>query len=280
MTVVPKKCNRVADQAFPEIKVSWRQPDDFGSSATDLSAYFTTNICPTHLRDYRTGTTNTATAIGNIRTECASRHSTIQAGFCGSTYPAPNNPATWQPNEFDSWDRGIGISMHEDDSPNRSPTTIGSIDTSANSSLTRSTISTLAYWGLPMIGGIAGFVGYIFASITLECHDTATESILSYGQQAGLISLPMCTLISTATGFGIALTISRQYVTSVLLLLAVAFCGWAINNSLWNDQIKRYGPDQSEVVLYYPPLACSGLALFSAMAVAAWATLARRKKVT
>ncbi len=39
-------------------------------SATDLSAYFTTNICPTHLRDYRTGTTNTATAIGNIRTEC------------------------------------------------------------------------------------------------------------------------------------------------------------------------------------------------------------------
>ena len=87
------------------------------------------------------------------------------------------NPATWQPNEFDSWDRGIGISMHEDDSPNRSPNTIGSIDTSANSSLTRSTISTLAYWGLPMIGGIAGFVGYIFPSITLECHDTATESI-------------------------------------------------------------------------------------------------------
>ncbi len=170
--------------------------------------------------------------------------------------------------------------MHEDDSPYRSPTSIGTIGTSANSSSARLSISTLAYLGLPMIGGIAGFVGYIFASITLEDRDTATEPILSYGQQAGLISLPMCTLISAATGLGVAFTIGRQYVTSVLLLLAVAFCGWAINNSLWNDQIKRYGPDPSEVVLYYPPLACSGFALFTAMVVAAWATLASRKQVT
>jgi hypothetical protein len=107
-----------------------------------------------------------------------------------------------------------------------------------------------------MIGGIAGFVGYIFASITLEDRDTATEPILSYGQQAGLISLPMCTLICAATGFGVAFTIGRKYVTSVLLLLAVAFSGWAINNSLWNDKIKKYGPDPSEAVLYYPRPAC------------------------
>jgi hypothetical protein len=77
-----------------------------------------------------------------------------------------------------------------------------------------------------------------------------------------------------------AFTIRRQYVTSVLLLLAVAFCGWAINNSLWTDQIKRYGPDPSEAVLYCPPLACSGLALFTAMIVAAWATLTSRNQVT
>lgn len=170
--------------------------------------------------------------------------------------------------------------MHEDDSPYRSPTPIGTIDTSVNSSSARSITSTLAFLWLPMIGGIAGFVGYIFASITLEDRDTATEPILSYGQQAGLISIPMCTLICAATGLGVAFTIGRQYVTSVLLLLAVAFCGWAINNSLWNDQIKRYGPDPSEAVLYYPPLACSGLALFTAMVVAAWATLASRKQVT
>jgi hypothetical protein len=82
-----------------------------------------------------------------------------------------------------------------------------------------------------------------------------------------------------ATGFGVAFTIGRKYVTSVLLLLAVAFCGWAINNSLWNDQIKKYGPDPSEAVLYYPPPACSGLALFTAMIVAAWATLKSRRLV-
>jgi len=27
---ITNKCTRVADRAFPEIKVSWRQPGDFG----------------------------------------------------------------------------------------------------------------------------------------------------------------------------------------------------------------------------------------------------------
>jgi len=155
--------------------------------------------------------------------------------------------------------------MHDDDSPYRS---------------SRSPLATLAFFGLPMIGGIAGFVGYIFATTILENRDTTTDPVLSYGQQAGLISLPMCTLISAATGLGVAFTIARQYVTSVLLLLVVSLCGWATNNSLWNDQIKRYGPDPSEAVLYYPPLVCSGIALFTAVIVAAWATLAKRKTVT
>ena len=29
-----KKCTRVADRAFPEVKVTWRQPGDFGRSST------------------------------------------------------------------------------------------------------------------------------------------------------------------------------------------------------------------------------------------------------
>lgn len=170
--------------------------------------------------------------------------------------------------------------MPETDSPSLSPTSISAIDISAHSSSSRSTTSTLAYFVLPMIGGIAGFVGYMFASVILEKRETITDPVLSYGQQAGLISLPMCTLISAATGLGVAFTIARRYVTSVLLLLAVSLCGWAINNSLWNDQIKRYGPDPSEAVLYYPPLVCSELALVTAGIVVAWATLANRKQVT
>jgi hypothetical protein len=168
--------------------------------------------------------------------------------------------------------------MH--DSPYRSPTSLGPRATPGPSSSSRSALATLALLGLPITGGIVGFVGYIFASTLLEKRDTTTEPILSYGQQAGIISLPMCTLICAATGLGIAFTISRQYVTSVLLLLAVSLCGWAINNSLWNDQIKRYGPDPSEAVLYYPPLACSGIALSTAVIIAAWSTLANRKQVT
>jgi hypothetical protein len=30
-----KKCTRVADRAFPEIKITWRQPGDFGRYPTE-----------------------------------------------------------------------------------------------------------------------------------------------------------------------------------------------------------------------------------------------------
>lgn len=61
--------------------------------------------------------------------------------------------------------------------------------------------------------------------------------------------------------------------------VTVSLCGWAINNAFWSDQITRYGPDPSEAVLYYPPLACSGIALFTAAVVAAWTALSSRKQV-
>ena len=131
-----------------------------------------------------------------------------------------------------------------------------------------------------MFGGVAGFTGYLFAAFILENRVTSGEPILSYGQHAGLISLPMCTLISAAIGLGLAFSIIRQYATSILILLLVSLSGWAINNSLWNDQIRTYGPDPSEAVLYYPPLACSGIALFIAAVVAARALLEKRKQVT
>ncbi len=72
---------------------------------------------------------------------------------------------------------------------------------------------TFIYFDLGLLGTaddwrIAGFVGYIFASLTLEDRDTATEPILSYGQQAGLISLPMCTLICAANRTWLAFTIA------------------------------------------------------------------------
>lgn len=170
--------------------------------------------------------------------------------------------------------------MHDDDPPYRSPTTLGQHITPTDSNTSRSAIPTMSFLGLPVVGGITGFIGYIFAASILENRDTTAEPILSYGQQAGLISLPMCTLISAAIGLGLAFSIVRQFATSIVLLLLVSLSGWAINNSFWNDQIRRYGPDPSESVLYYPPLACSGIALFAATIVAAGALLAKRKPVT
>lgn len=170
--------------------------------------------------------------------------------------------------------------MHEDDAPYRSPTSTSQPTTLGRANSSRSTLSTLAYLCLPLVGGFVGFTGYILASIILEKRNTTTEPILAYGQQAGLISLPMCTFIVAATGLGAAFAMNGRYITPVLLLLAVSCCGWAINNSLWSEQIKMYGPDPSEAVLYYPPAACSGIALAAAVVIAAWAILSSRKQVS
>jgi hypothetical protein len=121
---------------------------------------------------------------------------------------------------------------------------------------------------LPFIGGVFGFGGCIFAATLIESRNTATEPILSYGQQFGLISLPICIMIGAAIGLGFAFSVARRYAVSILLLLLVSLAGWALNNSFWNDQIARYGRDPSETVLYYPPLALSGLAFIAAVLVA------------
>ena len=117
---------------------------------------------------------------------------------------------------------------------------------------------------LPLLGGFIGFAGYIAAALLLEARDGVSGPRLSYGQQAGLISLPICTMIGAAIGFGVSLSLARRYLFSIVLLLFVWLCGCGIVNSMWNDQIARYGRDPSEVVLYYPPLAFSILALIAA----------------
>ena len=55
---------------------------------------------------------------------------------------------------------------------------------------------------LPILGGIFGFGGCIIAASMIESRNTAKEPILSYGQQFGLISLPICTMIGAAIGVG------------------------------------------------------------------------------
>ncbi|MGB7346320.1 MAG: hypothetical protein WBD20_19030 [Pirellulaceae bacterium] len=106
---------------------------------------------------------------------------------------------------------------------------------------------------LPMLFGLAGFAGYIALAITLERQPAENEPVLSHGQRAFFISLPICTMIAAATGGALAFAFVRQRALSIILLFVIALVGWLITRSLWDAQIAQYGHDASEVVLYYPP---------------------------
>ena len=64
----------------------------------------------------------------------------------------------------------------------------------------RGWLTSFAFIGFPLLFGIAGFAGYIALAFALEAEPTETESVLSYGQQAILISLPICTVLGASVG--------------------------------------------------------------------------------
>lgn len=166
--------------------------------------------------------------------------------------------------------------MH-DDSPYRSPDTLRRQLTPPLSGT--STYRSVGRWVLfspSSLWWCADITGYLFAATIPDKRDTTIEPVLSYGGP----SLPMCTLICTAIGLALAFSFIRQTGTAILILLLASLSGWAINNSFWNNQIRTHGPDPSEAVLYYPPLACSEIAVSTAAIVAVWTLIAHRKKVT
>ncbi len=147
------------------------------------------------------------------------------------------------------------------------------IDHSARTTSRFAAIAPFLFVVLPMVFGLAGFAGYIALAITLERQPEENEPVLSHGQQAILISLPICTMIAASTGFALAFCFVRQRALSIILLFVIALVGWLITRSLWNAQISQYGHDASEVVLYYPPAGyaaatvCLGLLLSISLAV-------------
>lgn len=169
--------------------------------------------------------------------------------------------------------------MHEVESPYVPPLETDQQSLGLNSDAARLGISTTIFVGLPIAGGVTGFVGYLLAASILDTRDTSAEPYLSYGQQAALISLPMCTLTIAAIGLGLAFAVYGQFKISIILLLLVSLSVRTVNNSNWNYQIRTYGPDPSEAVLYYPPLACSGMALLTAVTIGAVAVLRKHKQL-
>lgn len=91
--------------------------------------------------------------------------------------------------------------------------------------------------------------------------------MVSYGQQTFLISLPLCTLLGAAVGFGFAfLTVGRKR-TASLLLLTTAICGTLVVAGMWIVQIADYGGDPAERVLFWPPMAISVIAALGGIAL-------------
>lgn len=119
---------------------------------------------------------------------------------------------------------------------------------------------------LSMFGGGFGFVASIVFGLVGES-PTAGTPTLSYGQQFGLIIVPLCTLVGAGIGFAAGIAYARCFRTAVFLLLAISLSGWAATSAMWNSQIANYGRDPSEVVLYYPPSGMCVLALCTAVAI-------------
>lgn len=123
----------------------------------------------------------------------------------------------------------------------------------------------IAFILLALFGGGFGFVASIVVGVALE---PQSDSGLSYGQQFGLIMVPLCTLIGASIGSGISFVYSRYPRIGVIWLLATSFAGWVPTSSMWKSDLAQYGPDPSQAVLYYPPTAMCLCSLGLAIAIA------------
>ncbi len=126
-------------------------------------------------------------------------------------------------------------------------------------------LGTTTWWlrfSMSMGGLILGTIGYIAAAIALENCIVESEPGLSHGQQAALISTPLCGLTGAMIGLAIALVIERRAFLGIAMFFVTGCVGAGIICSLWSGQISQYGRDSSEIVLYYPPLGASFLCCF------------------
>lgn len=164
------------------------------------------------------------------------------------------------------------------ESPYQAPAEFDANCTTQNRPKYKSAFSEAGYGVVTFFGGVIGFAGYIAAALLLETGDDWSGPRLSYGQQAVLISWPICTIIGAAIGLGFSLAFAGRYSVAIVLLILTWLSSWGLVNSMWSDQIVRYGRDPSEAVLFYPPIAFSFLALLVALTIGSVVAVRRRAK--
>ena len=157
--------------------------------------------------------------------------------------------------------------MVDMDSPNRSPVAANTPNATPTGSTNNTNLSIATCVVLSLLGGFIGFSGYFVALSLLDSRSQTSGPTLSYGQQAALFSLPICTIMGNVIGFSVALSVARKYLRAIAFLLGAGLYATAVVILLWNIQIAQYGRDPSEIVLYYPPLTAALSALIVSVLV-------------
>ena len=102
------------------------------------------------------------------------------------------------------------------------------------------------------IGGAVAFLGYIGSALLLENKviPHLDPPKFSYGQQFGLISLPLSTLIGASTGFALGLLSQQRRRKIAIALVAISTGGSMVALNLWRSD--GIGECNSAIILYYP----------------------------
>lgn len=167
---------------------------------------------------------------------------------------------------------------HMSESPYRSPDTLHPVSGRGMEGAPRASNTAPLLLGSAVVGALLGFGGYSAAALWLEPRRDSTEVILSHGQQAALLSAPLCMALGSAMAVGLALAWKRYDATSVMVLWGASVLGLSINHHRWTEQLQSYGPDPSELVLYYPPLVYATTAAVLGLGVAIGAVAIRLVK--
>jgi len=102
------------------------------------------------------------------------------------------------------------------------------------------------------MGGAVAFMGYIGSALLLENKviPHLDPPKLSYGQQCGLISLPLSTLIGASAGFALGLLNQQRRRRIAIALVAISTGGSMVALNLWRGD--GIGECNSAIILYYP----------------------------
>lgn len=110
-----------------------------------------------------------------------------------------------------------------------------------------------------VIGGslgmlVVGLVGLVIEVLIIPWVTVPGQIQLSHGQQFAWVTLPIAGLQGSAAGLAIAFRLQSRTVLAVTTSIVSAVVLSLFVIVLWNNDVKKYGQDTSQIVLYVPLL--------------------------